>query len=140
MSNFALRMKELRKERKLKQQELADEFSVKLRTYQGYEYGESYPEVAKLLAIADFFDVSLDYLMGRSDDATPPILSDEEQTELALNQVAEDLREYVLKYCRLDQYGREAVESIIRAEYNRCRAQGELGPTGDYAVNIRIIS
>ena len=66
MSNFALRIKELRKEKKLKQQELADQFSVKLRTYQGYEYGESYPEVGKLLAIADFFDVSLDYLMGRS--------------------------------------------------------------------------
>ena len=59
MSNFALRMKQLRKERKLKQQELADEFSIK--------YGESYPEVAKLLAIANFFDVSLDYLMGLSD-------------------------------------------------------------------------
>jgi len=67
MSSFSLRIKELRKERKLKQKELADEFSVKLRTYQGYEYGESYPEVAKLLAIADFFDVSLDYLVGRSD-------------------------------------------------------------------------
>ena len=77
--------------------------------------------------------------MGRSDDATPPILTDEEQTELALNQVVEDLKEYVLKYCRLDQYGREAVESVIRAEYNRCRAQGELGPAGAYAVNIRII-
>ena len=70
MSNFALRMKELRKERNLKQQEIADTFSVKLRTYQGYEYGESYPEVAKLLVIADFFDVSLDYLMGRSDVRT----------------------------------------------------------------------
>ena len=67
MSDFALRIKELRKERKLKQQELADKFSVKLRTYQGYEYGESYPEVAKLLTIADFFDVSQDYLMGRTD-------------------------------------------------------------------------
>lgn len=67
MSNFALRIKELRNENALKQQEMADQFSVKLRTYQGYEYGESYPEVAKLLAIADFFDVSLDYLMGRSD-------------------------------------------------------------------------
>ena len=67
MSYFALRLKELRKEKNLTQQELADEFSVKLRTYHGYEYGESYPEVAKLLAIADFFDVSLDYLMGRSD-------------------------------------------------------------------------
>ena len=67
MSTFAQRMKELRKERKLKQQQLADQFSVKLRTYQGYEYGESYPEVAKLSAIADYFDVSLDYLVGRSD-------------------------------------------------------------------------
>ncbi|WP_243093208.1 helix-turn-helix transcriptional regulator [Pseudoflavonifractor sp. AF19-9AC] len=46
---------------------MADQFSVKLRTCQGYEYGESYPEVAKLVAIADFFDVSLDYLMGRSE-------------------------------------------------------------------------
>ncbi len=67
MSTFAQRMKELRKERKLKQQQLADQFSIKLRTYQGYEYGESYPEVAKLIVIADYFDVSLDYLVGRSD-------------------------------------------------------------------------
>ena len=66
MSTFAQRMKELRKERKLKQQQLADQFSIKLRTYQGYEYGESYPEVAKLIVIADYFDVSLDYLVGRS--------------------------------------------------------------------------
>lgn len=68
MSDFSSRMKELRKERTMKQQELADIFSVKVRTYQGYEYGESYPEVAKLIAIADFFDVSLDYLVGRSDN------------------------------------------------------------------------
>ena len=67
MADFSQRIKLLRKEKKLKQQELADQFSVKLRTYQGYEYGESYPEVAKLIAIADFFDVSLDYLVGRSE-------------------------------------------------------------------------
>lgn len=67
MSNFSLRMKELRKERKMTQQELADAFSVRVRTYQGYEYGDSYPEVAKLIALADYFDVSLDYLVGRSD-------------------------------------------------------------------------
>ena len=67
MATFAQRIKQLRKEKNLKQQQLADQFSVKLRTYQGYEYGESYPEVAKLVAIADFFDVSLDYLVGRSE-------------------------------------------------------------------------
>ena len=65
MLNFSLRMKELRKERNMKQREMADTFSVKLRPYQGYEYGESYPDVAKLIAIADYFDVSLDYLVGR---------------------------------------------------------------------------
>lgn len=67
MAGFSSRLKELRKERKMTQQDLADSFSVRVRTYQGYEYGESYPEVAKLIAIADFFDVSLDYLVGRSD-------------------------------------------------------------------------
>ncbi len=67
MADFSSRLKELRKERKITQQDLADTFSVRVRTYQGYEYGESYPEVSKLIAIADFFDVSLDYLVGRSD-------------------------------------------------------------------------
>lgn len=67
MADFSSRMKGLRKEQKMTQQDLADTFSVRVRTYQGYEYGESYPDVAKLIAIADFFDVSLDYLVGRSD-------------------------------------------------------------------------
>ncbi len=67
MSDFSSRMRELRKERNMTQQEMADHFSIRVRTYQGYEYGQSYPEVAKLIAIADFFDVSLDYLVGRSD-------------------------------------------------------------------------
>lgn len=67
MADFSQRITHLRKEKNLKQQETANQFGIKLRTYQGYEYGESYPEVAKLIAIADFFDVSLDYLVGRSD-------------------------------------------------------------------------
>lgn len=67
MINFSQRIASLRKERGLKQREMADKFDIKLRTYQGYEYGESYPDVAKLIALADFFDVSLDYLVGRSD-------------------------------------------------------------------------
>ncbi|MCI9158910.1 MAG: XRE family transcriptional regulator, partial [Lawsonibacter sp.] len=32
-----------------------------------YEYATRYPEFPGLIAIADFFDVSLDYLVGRSD-------------------------------------------------------------------------
>lgn len=67
MANFASRITELRKERKMTQQEMADTFGLRVRSYQGYEYNESRPDVLGLIAIADFFDVSLDYLVGRSD-------------------------------------------------------------------------
>ena len=50
-----------------KQREMAEICGLKLRGYQQYEYNESYPEVPGLVALADFFGVSLDYLMGRSD-------------------------------------------------------------------------
>ena len=67
MSIFSNRLKELRKERKLKQRELADILGLTIRGYQAYEYGQCYPDVPGLVALAEFFDVSLDYLMGRTD-------------------------------------------------------------------------
>ncbi len=67
MADFSSRIRELRKEIGKTQQDMADIFSIRVRTYQCYEYGQSYPNVSGLIAIADFFDVSLDYLMGRSD-------------------------------------------------------------------------
>ena len=67
MAKFSERLKELRRERGLKQRETAEICGLKLRSYQDYEYNQSYPEVPGLVAIADYFGVSLDYLMGRTD-------------------------------------------------------------------------
>ena len=67
MATFSQRLRELRQERGLKQREMAEICGLKLRGYQQYEYNESYPEVPGLVALADYFNVSLDYLMGRSD-------------------------------------------------------------------------
>lgn len=67
MAQFCERLKELRKERGLKQREMADICHIKIRSYQGYEYNEYYPDVPGLVALADYFAVSLDYLMGRTD-------------------------------------------------------------------------
>lgn len=134
------RIKQLRRENSMTQVDMAQKLGVTKGTVSTWETDSRTPGFETLNQMCDMFQRSLDYLMGRSDDATPPPApTDEEQTKLALNQAAEDLKEYVLKYCRLDQYGRETVEAVIRAEYNRCRDQGELGPAGDYAVNIRII-
>ncbi len=130
------RIKQLRKENGMTQVELAQKLGVTKGTVSTWETNSRMPGFDVLDRMCDMFQRSLDYLMGRSDDATPPSVPDD---TLALDQVAEDIKEYVFKYCRLDQYGRNAVESIIRAEYSRCRDQGELGDAGTYAVNIRII-
>ncbi len=68
MENFSSRIKSLRKERGLKQKEMAEILGLADRSYQCYEYGERFPDFQGLIAIADFFDVSLDYLVGRSDE------------------------------------------------------------------------
>jgi hypothetical protein len=46
--------------------------------------------------------------------------------------------ENALKYARLDLYGRDAVEAIIRAEYNRCRNENTLCPAAAYSGRIFI--
>ena len=58
MSTFSERLKLLRKENRYTQGALADIFGLKLRGYQGYEYGNTYPTVPGLIQIAKFFDVS----------------------------------------------------------------------------------
>ena len=68
MAKFCERLKLLRNERGLKQREMAEQLGLAMSSYQCYEYASRYPEFNGLIAIADFFDVSLDYLVGRSDD------------------------------------------------------------------------
>lgn len=68
MTEFSQRLKEIRKSSGKKQREVAESLDVKLRTYQGYEMKETEPSIKKLIALADYFDVTLDYLMGRVDE------------------------------------------------------------------------
>lgn len=68
MSKFNLRLKMLRQQEKLTQQELADELGISKSSVNMYERGEREPGLDMLEAIADYFNVNLDYLMGKSDD------------------------------------------------------------------------
>lgn len=61
------RIRALRKQNNVKQYELADYLKVDPTTVNKYESGEREPEIAVLIKIADYFDVSLDYLVGRAD-------------------------------------------------------------------------
>lgn len=57
----------LRKEQDLKQTDMALFLKINNRQYQRYESGDSEPKLDTLIALADYFQVSLDYLVGRTD-------------------------------------------------------------------------
>ncbi len=61
------RMKELRMERNLSQKKTAAELGIGITTYCRYELGEREPGASLLDQMADYYDVSVDYLLGRSD-------------------------------------------------------------------------
>ena len=67
MQLLAKRLKELREGRRIYQRELAEILGMSFRGYQNYETGQSEPKLATLIAIADYYQVSIDYLVGRTD-------------------------------------------------------------------------
>ena len=70
MSNFSDRIKQLKIQKRVLQKDIANNIGVSLRAYQYYETDQREPTMSVLIALADYFDVSLDYLCGLSDDPT----------------------------------------------------------------------
>lgn len=60
--------KSLRTEKKLSQQELADHMQINRSTYARYETSQTQPDFDTLFKLATFYDVSIDYLLGYSDE------------------------------------------------------------------------
>ncbi len=63
-----MRIKELRKERKLSQLQLAIELDMNQNSISRYENGEREADYATLIKFADYFDVSIDYLLERTNN------------------------------------------------------------------------
>ena len=63
-----LRLKELRKTNKVTQKQIASAIELSEINYLSLEYGNIKPSYETLLKLADYFDVSLDYLVGRTDN------------------------------------------------------------------------
>lgn len=68
MGDFATRLKKLRTENQLTQDELAPELGISRSTLGMYETGKREPDFETLEVIADFFNVNMSYLTGYSDD------------------------------------------------------------------------
>ena len=65
------RLRDLREDRDLKQKDLAELLKIHQTTYSDYELGRLNIPIAVLHALADFYHVSVDYLLGRTNIKKP---------------------------------------------------------------------
>lgn len=86
-----MRIRELREERHLRQIDVADAIQTSQTNIGRWENGANEPSSSFVVKLADFFNVSTDYLLGRSDDfgavvagQSSPRLTDEEKVILEL--------------------------------------------------------
>lgn len=68
MASFSERMKELRLANGMTQAAVGKIIGVRQDSVSIYERGRNYPEVRNLIILADYFNVSIDYLVGRTDN------------------------------------------------------------------------
>lgn len=116
---FADCLKSLRKARKINQTSLADTFGVSQATIASWEAGRRQPDFETLLKIADFFQVSTDYLLGRmpmtvevKKESPPPIGDDEMQLTFKLDEAPQDINE-------LESMVRNLIKTEVEAEFTK---------------------
>ena len=68
VENIDMRLKELRKSRNISQIKLAMDLNMNQNSISRYETGEREPGIDELIKIADYFNVSVDYLIGRTEN------------------------------------------------------------------------
>mgnify|MGYP003548299531 CR=1 FL=1 len=74
MNNFRVRLIQLRDEHRFTQKEVADVLGYGYTAVANYESGRNEPCIDDLIKLAILFDVSVDYLVGYSDEKKQPVL------------------------------------------------------------------
>ena len=135
MSRFSERLKALRRDRDLTQQSLADRLGISKSSINMYERGEREPNFSTLEAIADLFNVDMDYLLGKSD-----ILNRSAQEEPNLVPFSPTHRIPILGRIRagLPLYCEDHVEGYTYTELNGGAEYFALRVTGDSMNAARI--
>lgn len=120
---FDKRLKEVRKKKGYTQVTLAQKLAVSTGTVAMWETGKRKPDFEMLCTLSEILDVKTDYLLGQSDDDSSATLTDEEIDQLGAWETEEYLQELFFMYLSLDDYGKAAVNNLVKNEAVRCREQ-----------------
>ena len=96
-----LKLKEIRLIREKTQEEVADAVGCSVSAYSRYESGAREPSLDMLAALADYFDVSADYLLGRKPIESAGLSDYEINLIIASREVPNYVREDVLLFMRM---------------------------------------
>ena len=108
MAKFGELLSELRQSRGMTQKELAKVLYVSDGTISNYENGVHYPDVEKLMDIADFFNVTTDYLLGRcKNNLSPDLFSETLIGSKTTGEILENIQS-------LDEDHKHALKVILR--------------------------
>ncbi|ABS33754.1 helix-turn-helix transcriptional regulator [Clostridium botulinum] len=82
---FGDRLKELREEKQLTQEELGKFLNVSRQAISSYESEETEPSINNLIKLANIFNISLDYLLGRTKERYNLNLEDKKNKDLIID-------------------------------------------------------
>ncbi len=99
-------IKELRKERNLTQLELAVYLGIDQTTVSKWELNKALPDTLMLIQLAEFFDVSIDYLLARTTYYFPD--------EIELRNFSDEEKQVIGNYRLLNQSGKRLVNETIK--------------------------
>lgn len=107
---YAIRIAELRNSRQLTQQQLADILKLTRGRLNNYEQGIREPDFSTLQTLADFFGVTVDYLLGRTDEPG----QNRTKPDKAQSSVSPEDLELLEKLKNLPEKDRKVIETIIK--------------------------
>jgi len=108
---YELKLRELRENKRVTQNEIAKYLMISRSAYSQYETGKHQMNYETLYLLADYYSVSIDYLLGRY-ETNPMIVNKKEAHIIELHRL-------------LDERGKAAVESTLNFEYEQSQLTGK---------------
>ncbi len=138
MATFATRIKEQRLKHRLTQKGLAEKLGRSAQTVSLWERGDRRPDWSAQIDLKEFFEVSIDYLSGASDDDTP--VKTQTSDDLYRQEIMDDddeLYRMAVQMCQLSTEMRAMVNAVIKQAHRLDKENDRLCPEQYHEVTIR---
>ncbi len=123
MSTFAMRVKEQRTKKGFSQAQMAEEIGLTKQTVSLWERGVRRPDFETMVYLADYFNVSVAYLIGQSDDAT---VSNEDEALWVDGETVMEIEALCTKLAQMSPKSRSILSASIHEAYRLDRISGDL--------------